>query len=341
MMDSVYTTTNITEAITMSSIKSLRDDTSVKVSSLRDFLIVVPIVSVVHVVHVVHVVRKLKHTVNKVSSLRDLPEDEHDTRQVVHVVHVVRKLKHTVNKVSSLRDLPDDKNLSSKSLRDFFTSPVIFNFQFSIFNLFKSLRDLQEDEHDTRLMDCFAALANASSTESMTDAVTFADNQTSFLPNFDNKTTSVAGECTYNRPHYLIKTHDKYGNNELMRLSGMCYLRATEVVLSGKLGKDEVFSDADKSATAVPKGHNFHNRRSATCGIEGRSATCGIENSSATCGIENSSATCGITDADKSATAVPKGHNFHNRRSLTCYIEGRSATCGLAKNNNKKNIKVS
>jgi hypothetical protein len=68
MRDAVSITTNITEAITManitkaitmSSIKFRRDDTSVKVSSLRDFLIVVP------------VVRKLKHTVNKASSPRD------------------------------------------------------------------------------------------------------------------------------------------------------------------------------------------------------------------------------------------------------------------------------
>jgi hypothetical protein len=40
-------------------------------------------------------VRKLKHTVNKVSSLRDF-----------HIVRSIacRKLKHTVNKVPSLRD---------------------------------------------------------------------------------------------------------------------------------------------------------------------------------------------------------------------------------------------
>jgi hypothetical protein len=42
---------------------------------------------------------KLKHTVNKVSSLRDLVAD---------VMARVRKLKHTVNKVSSLRDLAAD-----------------------------------------------------------------------------------------------------------------------------------------------------------------------------------------------------------------------------------------
>jgi hypothetical protein len=41
-------------------------------------------------------VRKLKHTVNKVLSLRDF---------VVYSSLLLRKLKHTVNKVLSLRDL--------------------------------------------------------------------------------------------------------------------------------------------------------------------------------------------------------------------------------------------
>jgi hypothetical protein len=51
-----------------------------KVSSLRDFLIVAAC-------------RMLKHTVNKVSSLRDFL-----------IITANRMLKHTVNKVSSLRD---------------------------------------------------------------------------------------------------------------------------------------------------------------------------------------------------------------------------------------------
>jgi hypothetical protein len=51
---------------------------------------------------------------------------------VSSIVSSARKLKHTVNKVSSLRDLSNDENLSSKSLRDFFTNPIIFNFQFSM-----------------------------------------------------------------------------------------------------------------------------------------------------------------------------------------------------------------
>ncbi|MDR0613386.1 MAG: hypothetical protein LBG45_07915 [Dysgonamonadaceae bacterium] len=42
-------------------------------------------------------VRKLKHTVNKVSSLRDLAEME---------PHSDRRLKPAVNKVLSLRDKP-------------------------------------------------------------------------------------------------------------------------------------------------------------------------------------------------------------------------------------------
>jgi hypothetical protein len=128
-------------------------------------------------------------------------------------------------------------------------------------NVSQTIVNKPSTTNDTRLMDCFAALANASSTESMTDAVVFADNQTSFLPNFDNKTTSVAGECTYNQPHYLIKTHYKHGNNEVMRLSGMCCLRATEVVLSGKLGKDEVFSDADDWTTTMS--NEYRTRRDA------------------------------------------------------------------------------
>jgi hypothetical protein len=62
--------------------------------------------------------RKLKHTVNKVSSLRDLGRGVISYRKLKHTVNKVsslrdsggmvllryRKLKHTVNKVSSLRD---------------------------------------------------------------------------------------------------------------------------------------------------------------------------------------------------------------------------------------------
>jgi hypothetical protein len=87
------------------------------------------------------------------------------------------------------------------------------------------------------------------------------DNQTSFLPNFDNKTTSVAGECAYNQPHYLIKTHDKQGNNEVMRSLDMCCLRATEVVLLSKLGENEVFSDVDDWTTTMAD--EYRTRRDA------------------------------------------------------------------------------
>jgi hypothetical protein len=41
-------------------------------------------------------------------------------------------LKHTVNKVQSLRDFSDDKNLNSKSLRDLPVVSGILNSQFSI-----------------------------------------------------------------------------------------------------------------------------------------------------------------------------------------------------------------
>jgi hypothetical protein len=51
------------------------------------------------------------------------------------------------------------------SLRDLMSGGDVFSTDMS------SLRDLPDDEHDARLMDCFAALANASSMESMTDAV--------------------------------------------------------------------------------------------------------------------------------------------------------------------------
>jgi hypothetical protein len=126
------------------------------------------------------------------------------------------------------------------------------------------------------------------------------DIQTSFLPNPNNKTTSVAGEWTYNQPHYLINIPNNQGNNEVMRSLGGVYLQATEVVLSGKSGGNEVLFPMNKVSslrdlgerilscirklthrvnkvsslrdflpmTAVLKGHHFHNHRSATCGID-------------------------------------------------------------------------
>jgi hypothetical protein len=71
------------------------------------------------------------------------------------------------------------------------------------------------------------------------------DIQTSFSPNFNNKTTSVAEKWEYHQPHYLINLINKLSvikqwKNEVMRLLGVCYLRATEVVLSGKSGRNEV-----------------------------------------------------------------------------------------------------
>jgi hypothetical protein len=71
-------------------------------------------------------------------------------------------------------------------------------------------RKFRRDSNEVRLMDYFAPFANASSTQSGTDALVFADSQTAFLPDFDNKTTSVAVEWAYNRPHYLIKTGMMY-----------------------------------------------------------------------------------------------------------------------------------
>jgi hypothetical protein len=47
-------------------------------------------------------VRKLKHTVNKVSSLRDFARRSGERNKAVVIIS--RKLKHTVNKVPSLRD---------------------------------------------------------------------------------------------------------------------------------------------------------------------------------------------------------------------------------------------
>jgi hypothetical protein len=65
------------------------------------------------------------------------------------------------------------------------------------------------------------------------------NNQTSFLPNLSDKTTSVAEEI-HNPPPDLITSLT--GNRRLMRLLGACYLRATEVVLLVKLGGNEVLS---------------------------------------------------------------------------------------------------
>jgi hypothetical protein len=70
--------------------------------------------------------------------------------------------------------------------------------------------------------------------------------QTSFSTNSNNKTTSVAGEWTYNQPHYLINIPDNQGNNEVMRLFLLCCHRATEVVLSGKSGGNEVLFPVNK-----------------------------------------------------------------------------------------------
>jgi hypothetical protein len=73
--------------------------------------------------HTSFLVRKLKHTVNKVSSLRDLSG--------ICSCLVVRKLKHTVNKVSSLRDLSSMCSCLVRKLKH-------------TVNKVSSLRDLQE-----------------------------------------------------------------------------------------------------------------------------------------------------------------------------------------------------
>ena len=73
-------------------------------------------------------------------------------------------------------------------------------------------------------------------------SVCFENGTTSFLPNLNNKTTSVE-----NRPAHLInlitslfaKEWTKLGNEVLYILS---FIRATEVVLFWKLGKNEVFN---------------------------------------------------------------------------------------------------
>jgi hypothetical protein len=64
--------------------------------------------------------------------------------------------------------------------------------------------------------------------------------QTSFSPDSKNKTTSVAtGNISDNKPHYLIIPGRL--NNEVMRFGEGRSCFTTEVVLSGKSGKNEVF----------------------------------------------------------------------------------------------------
>jgi hypothetical protein len=113
--------------------KSRRDDTLLTVCfSLREETRRVPAAYCLYATDAaaspVLSARKLKHTVNKVSSLRDLSDaadtcccnttdtrcrNTTDTRCVS-----ARKLKHTVNKVSSLRDLSDAADTCCRNTTD-------------------------------------------------------------------------------------------------------------------------------------------------------------------------------------------------------------------------------
>ena len=62
--------------------------------------------------------------------------------------------------------------------------------------------------------------------------------QTSFSPHLSNKTTAVAMvDAPLIQPHYLIKT----GINEVIRLLSRGIAFSTAVVLSKKLGRNEVY----------------------------------------------------------------------------------------------------
>jgi hypothetical protein len=105
-------------------------------------------------------------------------------------------------------------------------------------------------------------------------------------------------------------------SNELMRLSGVCCLRATEVVLSGKLGVNEVFSDADGWMTTMTDEHRT--RRDArmlgvstwTTGTLGSSETLG---SSGTLGTSRTLGTAGtLGTAATLGSQSPKDFNLDN-----------------------------
>jgi hypothetical protein len=72
------------------------------------------------------------------------------------------------------------------------------------------------------------------------DAARHISVTTSFSPNFNNKTTSVARICSSVPTSFPHFTH-KNRNNEVMKSGYVCSVSATEVVLFFKLGGNEVF----------------------------------------------------------------------------------------------------
>ena len=105
------------------------------------------------------------------------------------------------------------------------------------------MSSVQSRRDDTLLTVGFnlRKLNNVSALQSPAGTTLYTNVMTSSLPNFKNKTTSVENEVSHIInliTSFFVKRLVKLGNEVLILLT---FTRATEVVLSMKLGKNEVF----------------------------------------------------------------------------------------------------